>query len=42
MPPTIDTVKIFAAYTHTSIDLIYQYTRAEGFPVIQLKKGGKS
>jgi hypothetical protein len=39
--PTLDTVKSFADYTHMGIDLIYQFTRAKGFPVIQAKRRGK-
>ena len=39
--PTLDSVKSFAEYTGIGMFLAYQYTRAKGFPVIQLKKNGR-
>ena len=39
--PTLDSVKSFAEYAGIGLFLAYQYTRAKGFPVIQLKKKGR-
>ena len=39
--PTLDSVKSFSEYANIGLTLAYQYTRAKGFPVIQLKKGGR-
>ena len=36
--PTLDSVKSFAEYAGIGMFLAYQYTRAKGFPVIQLRK----
>ena len=41
MAPTIDSVKIFSEYTHLCPALVYQYTRAPGFPKIQTVNKGK-
>lgn len=38
---TIDTVKTFAAYMHLGIDMVYQFTRGEEFPLMRTSARGK-